>query len=82
MINCIYFSPTGGVKMVVDILASSLNNDKVMIDLMDKSLDLDKIGIDSSDLSIIAVPSFGGRVPSLAALKLSRLDGKNSRAIT
>ena len=63
----LYFSPTGGTKKVADILASALSDE---VKVCDVTVREKKAQIDASDLCVIAVPSFGGRVPALAAERL------------
>lgn len=81
-INLIYFSPTGGTKKVTDIIYNNCSFENVTdIDLCDKSLDFSKFNICNEDLSIISVPSYGGRVPSTAVERLNNICGNGSKAI-
>ncbi len=76
--NKIYFSPTGGTKKVVDIVSKTWDLPTQEIDI---SLDIDEYKFSSDELCIIAVPSFGGRVPSIALERLSKLKANHTPAI-
>lgn len=73
---CITFSPTGGTNRVADILCGGLHSQWTQIDL------LGEISLETSenDVCLIAVPSFGGRVPDLAVQRLKGISG-SARAI-
>lgn len=75
------FSPTGGTKRVADILADRLAENTLTIDLCDKTLDVSGIHFDGEDVCVIAVPSYGGRVPGIAVQRLSQLRGNGAKAI-
>jgi ferredoxin len=60
-----YFSPTGGVKKVMDILTSELSVDE-QIDLTNPNTDFSIYTLTADDVCLIGVPSFGGRVPATA----------------
>lgn len=71
----ICFSPTGGTEKAARILASSLSDDVKMFDLTDTGLRPTALGADSGAVAVIAMPSYGGRVPGLAAERLKNLRG-------
>ena len=71
----IVFSPTGGTQRVADIIAAKLGTSAGKIDLTDARLDFSAVSLQASDTALIAVPSYGGRVPSLAAERLSAIHG-------
>lgn len=81
--NCtqIIFSPTGGVKRTADILANSLAGRGAVVDLTDAAADLEGCALEHCDLAMIAVPSFGGRVPELAIRRLMRIRGQGTKAV-
>lgn len=60
----ITFSPTGGTKKVADFLANGLFKEAESIDLSDVNEDFSKFSLTEEDMTIIAVPSYSGRVPS------------------
>ena len=74
----IIFSPTGGTKKCADLLAAGLGGDWQEIDI---SLPFSCPELNPEDLCIAAVPSFGGRVPPLAARRLASVRGGGARAI-
>ena len=80
MIN-IVFSPTGGTQKVADILAQAMSSEIKNIDLTDAKIDFGNIHFDKEERAIIAVPSYGGRVPSLAAKRLLKLNGNKAECI-
>lgn len=75
----IVFSPTGGTQQVADALAAGFGQTGAVIDLTSDAHTGAEFGAD--DLAILAVPSYGGRVPALAAERLSRLRGNGCAAI-
>lgn len=68
---CITFSPTGGTNRVADLLCGALHSQWTQVDLMEE-VHLDTT---ESDLCLVAVPSFGGRVPDLAVQRLKGITG-------
>lgn len=77
----IIFSPTGGTKSVADALARGFGQNVCVIDLCTPDFDPSSASITSDDICIIAVPSYGGRVPALAISRLSQLKGCGARTI-
>lgn len=74
----LYCSPTGGTKHILDILCSEWDCEKIFLNLCEKDF---SVSPESTDVFIIAVPSFGGRVPQFLIPKFSRLHGNNAKAI-
>ncbi len=72
-----YYSPTGGTKHVLDILCSVWDCEKTFIPL--DELDA-PVALDNADACIIAVPSFGGRVPQVLIPKFEHIRGNNAKA--
>lgn len=75
------FSPTGGVRKAAGMLSSAIADRFETIDL---SLTLNgqkSAAFDSEDVCLIAVPSFGGRVPEIALTRLAQTNGGGARAI-
>lgn len=93
----VYFSPTGGTKKVLDELvkewlASGKTPQKtgksrpqlVEVDLSDRmqsAMPLSQITPGREDFCIIAVPSYGGRVPAAALERLSRMKADHTPAV-
>lgn len=77
----ITFSPTGGTKKVADILAKEIFNSRTDIDLCIPEADLNYPVLTNDDVCIIAVPSFGGRVPELNVERIRKFSRNGARAI-
>lgn len=77
----ICFSPTGGTKKAADILAKELAEEIQPVDLTDSSMDFSDISLDENNIAVIAVPSYGGRVPELAVKRLSLIKGNSAKAV-
>lgn len=77
----ILFSPTGGTKKVADYLTNALEGDVATVDLTDSKQDFDVVSLTKEDVAVISVPSYGGRVPAVAAQRLSRVHGNGARAV-
>lgn len=77
----IVFSPTGSTKRVADILTGRLAENANTIDLCDRALDFSRIVLAPEDICVIAVPSYGGRVPGIAIQRLSLLQGNGAKAV-
>ncbi len=75
------FSPTGGTKKVAELLTAAWPEAVESIDLTAKGLDFAQMGFGPEDVCLIAVPSYGGRVPALAAERLAMLKGGGARAV-
>lgn len=76
-----YFSPTGGTKKVADILSHTIASEIVPIDLTNPKTDLQTVVMTQEDIAVIAVPSYGGRVPAPATQQVSALHGNGARAV-
>ena len=81
MLYEIYFSPTGGTKKTADIICGAWADERKEVDLTERDLEMDEMSFDSEDICIIAVPSFGGRVPGIALSSLKKASGGSARAI-
>lgn len=71
----IFFSPTKATEKIVKYIGKNFQNAED-IDLSKTNLK-DRI-FNSKDFCIIGVPTFGGRVPSIAAERLKKLNGENT----
>ena len=76
----ITFSPTGGTKKVAGILANELGQNITAIDLSNGSVDFYQFSLTHEDIAIIAVPSYSGRVPSIAAERMAKIQGNGAKA--
>ena len=77
----IVFSPTGGTGKVADIITEEWDGAVTRIDLADAGTDFSKIMIGQQDIALAAVPSYGGRVPELAAKRLMKIRGNQAKCI-
>lgn len=69
----ILFSPTGGTKRAAEAITSQWSGTVETIDLTDRTADFRSCNIAADDVVLIAMPSYGGRVPGLAAERLSQI---------
>lgn len=76
----IVFSPTGGTQKAADILTEAWKKPVRKIDLTDPEM-AGAAEILPDDIAVIAIPSFGGRVPALAAQRLSKINGGGARCV-
>lgn len=76
----ITFSPTGGTKKAAEMLSAAWD-EKREIDLCDRKEDFSRYIFTAKDICLVAVPSFGGRVPAVAAERLKQMQGGGARAI-
>ena len=75
------FSPTGGTKKVADCLTCALEGDVTTVDLTDSKQDFNAVSLTKEDAAVISVPSYGGRVPAVAAERLDMVHGNGARAV-
>ena len=74
----IIFSPTGGTAKVARAFAEGWEGEAKTIDLADPEKDFSICAVDGDDQVLIALPSFGGRVPTIATEHLSRIAGNGA----
>lgn len=77
----IYFSPTGGTKKTSEILTKTLASASIQVNLTDSRTDYSGIALTQEDIAVIAMPSYGGRVPGIAAQRLAMIYGGGARAV-
>lgn len=77
----VVFSPTGGTQKVADAVTEEWGNHIDRIDLSDAGLDFSQIVFEENDVVLVAVPSYGGRVPELAAKRFKQIQGGHARCI-
>lgn len=82
----IVFSPTGGTQRVANIVAEALAEQGVGdlaegVDLCDPHADYAAASFNEDDVAVLALPSFGGRVPALATERLTKVAGNEARCI-
>lgn len=77
----IMFSPTGGTKKVADIVADRFGSDIIRIDLTDRNFNFASLSFAEEDVCIVAVPSYGGRIPQVVGERLRQMKGNRARTI-
>lgn len=77
----ITFSPTGGTQKAADLLTKGLKGDPIAVDLTDSGADFSSAALTEEDIAVIAVPSYGGRVPGAAVQRLRMVKGSGARAV-
>lgn len=75
------FSPTGGTKKAADMLAEKISGEHICIDLTDINTEFGSVSLSGEDIAVIAVPSYGGRVPQVAAERISEIKGNGAKAV-
>lgn len=75
------FSPTGGTDKVTEIIARAWGMPVNKIDLTNVETDYSSITLGKEDIAIIAVPSYGGRVPGLAAQRILNIHGNRTPCV-
>ena len=81
--NCaqVVFSPTGGTMRVAQAVTKGWNKEVTTVDLTDAAQDFSQYAFQPDDLLLIAIPSYGGRVPALAADRIAKIHGNDARCV-
>ena len=74
----ITFSPTGGTEKTARLLASAIAEHWQTVDLLKP---VSGLSFSADDLCLIALPSYGGRIPTLSAERLRTIRAEGTRAI-
>lgn len=77
----ITFSPTGGTDKVAEIITKAWGTPVNKVDLSNAETDYSSLSLGKEDIAIIAIPSYGGRVPSLAAQRISNIHGNQTPCV-
>lgn len=80
-VTLIEFSPTGGTDKVACALAGGLGSVVQKVDLCDRAVDFCAVEVSDQSLALVAVPSFGGRVPALAVERILQIHGNGAKAL-
>ncbi len=80
-INTLVFSPAGHTGTIVSRIASAWSKPKNEIDLSDRKTDFSTVKFKNNELCLVGVPSFGGRVPAIAAERLRLIHGQRTPAV-
>lgn len=76
----LFFSPTGGTRRVLDAFAGGWQGDFQEIDLCEREGGFHR-AFTAGDVCLVAVPSYGGRVPGAAVQRLSQMTGGGASAV-
>ena len=74
----LYFSPTGGTRKVSQAVAEGWGGPFTPVDLLSPP---EKRMFSPGDICLVCVPSYGGRVPAVAAERISQLSGNGAVAV-
>lgn len=77
----VVFSPTGGTQKVADAVTEVWGSHVDRVDLTDVGEDFSKTMFQREDIVLVAVPSYGGRVPELAAKRIGQMHGNHAQCI-
>lgn len=66
---------------MADFLANELGHNLTHIDLTNRNEDFHQYSLKPEDVAIVAVPSYSGRVPFIAAERISWIQGHGAKAI-
>ena len=76
----IYFSPAGTTETIVKEIAKAFDGEHVDVNLLQNPVD-GVLQIGENDLTVIGMPVFAGRIPSVCVDMLSRIKSNGSPAI-
>lgn len=77
----IVFSPTGGTLKAAKAVTEEWSGTVETIDLTDPKKDFSEYSFDSGDIALITMPSYGGRVPAIAAERLGKIKGGGAKCV-
>ncbi len=77
----VIFSPTGGTRKVSELLISAWTENWITVDVSDTKFEGERCSFKTEDTVLVAIPSYGGRVPATAARRISNLYGNGAKAV-
>ena len=84
-INLVFFSPTGSTKKTLERLGRTWTEDYEAtakeIDVTPRETEQECHSFSEKEMVFFGVPSFGGRVPEVAAKRFSNMKGNNTPAV-
>lgn len=80
-VSQITFSPTGGTDKVAEVITEVWGMPVDKIDLCNIEMDYSSLSIEKENVAVIAVPSYGGRVPRLAVQRISNIHGNQTPCV-
>lgn len=81
MLYEIYFSPTGGTKKAATFLCTAWKMEYRPVDLTVPKETFQPPVLQEEDVCLVAVPSFGGRIPSAAVERLRQMEGNGAKTV-
>ncbi len=80
-VSQITFSPTGGTEKVAETITGAWGMPVNKVDLSNPGTSYSSLSLREDDVAVIAVPSYGGRVPGLAIQRLSSICGNQASCV-
>lgn len=80
-VYALIFSPTGGTQKAAEIIAAAFDPAFTTVDLLCRENDFSAVSFGADDVCIVAVPSYGGRVPATAIERISAVKGGGAAAV-
>ncbi len=81
-VSCVYFSPTGTTKAIVDGIAQGINAERVKAIDITRQSNREKRPLKfGNEIVILATPVYYGRVPEVAVSYLSTLEAEQTAAV-
>ena len=80
-VSQITFSPTGGTEKVAEIITKAWGMPVNKIDVSNPETEYSSLSLEKENLAMIAVPSYGGRIPSLAVQRISNIQGNQTPCV-
>jgi len=77
----ILFSPTGGTEKAARLLCEGLGTIEKVIDLADQGFTGAQVAAGEDTVAVIAMPSFGGRVPPTVPQRLGMVQGNGAPCV-
>ena len=79
LLSCVYFSPTGTTKTIIERIASGIYPERIkLLDITKPSTQKLQAMAFSDEMVIIATPVYYGRVPEVVAERLSALTAEQT----
>ncbi|HHX37540.1 MAG TPA: 4Fe-4S binding protein [Clostridiaceae bacterium] len=75
------FSPTGGTAKVCNSIAAGFSCEKETISMLPAQGSMPVLALTENDVVILAVPSFGGRIPAPVKERLNGVKGRGAKTI-
>lgn len=79
-VTSIFFSPGGTTKQIAGQISSAISNSVESIDLLNSVPALERV-FSSDDLLVVSMPVFSGRIPTVCADMLHKIQGNSTPAI-